>query len=778
MADRPHDRFRSARFLLRFLLGRRLPVTRGTLRVSGVRGVVRIGRDRWGVPHIEAANDADAWFGLGFAQGQDRAFQLELTRRVARGTLAEWIGDKGLPIDRLSRRIGFARSAEQTLPVLDADAREVVEAFAAGVTAGNSLGLPKKPHEFAILGGRPGPWEAADVLAFVKLQSFALPSNWDAELVRLRVLLTDGPDALAALDPTATLGPVPGGLSAADALAADLAAWRAAVPPGGGSNAWVLTASRTATGRPLVANDPHLAPLLPSQWYLAHVRTPNWEVAGACFAGCPAFPAGHNGFAAWGITAGLTDNADLFLEDLGPGGRTVRCGDRFVDCPVRREVIKVKGRPDHIEEVPETSRGPVIGPALTEGDLALSLSAVWLRPLPVRGFLFAHRARSFEEFRRCFAAWPVLPLNVVYADTTGATGWQLVGQLPVRRAGHGMVPLPGRDEANGWADELVPFDQMPYAVNPPEGFWATANNAPPSGPDTPFLGADWLSPTRYEAIREALAESRDWTVERCLTLQLDVRSITWRGIRDAVLRVPAVDEAAKAAVVLLRSWDGRVSADSPAAAVFELFLSEMAVRVARARAPRSHDWVLGRKPQVPGNNLFGVRRVDHLSELMREQAAGWFARAWPEETADALASVVRTLRERFGPDPAGWAWGRIRKLTLTHALFGDVKGLRRAFNRGPVPSGGDADTINQAGVQPLNPLADTDNIPGLRLVIDVGDWAASRFVLAGGQSGNPLSPHHADLFKLWQRGDGVPIAFGAETAAAVVQSLELRPGGS
>ncbi|AMV23701.1 Penicillin acylase 2 precursor [Gemmata sp. SH-PL17] len=496
-----------SRLLLRLALGRRLPTTSGELRVRGVSAPVTIRRDKWGVPHIDASTDADAHFALGFCQGQDRAGQLEVMLRLVRGTMAEWVGAVALPADRMSRHIGFRRAAETQLAALGSDTRSAFESFAAGVSAGTTTGLPQKPHEFAIVGGAPSSWDAADVLGLLKLQSFLLPSNWDVELARLRILLTDGPEALRALDPAAggregvsgragegapgshagTHPPHRPFASATilDTLAADLSVLQAYLPRGGGSNNWVISGARTESGKPLLASDPHLAPTCPAPWYLAHVRTPEWEATGAALAGAPGFAIGHNGFAAWGVTAGLTDNSDLFLETLGPDGRSVRQADgAFVACDVVKEIIRVKGAADVVEDVLVTPRGPVLTPILPNVNLAISLSAIWLEPRPLVGFLHAPRARSFDEFRRWFAEWPVLPLNLLYADAEGTIGWQLVGEVPARRGGASLLPRPA-DVSNAEWTGTVPFDEMPFRVNPECGYLATANDPPTAEPTPP-----------------------------------------------------------------------------------------------------------------------------------------------------------------------------------------------------------------------------------------------------------------------------------------------------
>jgi penicillin amidase len=768
------------RLLFRLLLGRRLPRSRGTLTVPGLLAPLRIHRDRWGVPHVEAQNDADAYFGVGFCHGQDRAFQLELLLRIVRGTLSELVGPAALRVDRLARRIGFHHAARQQLPVLDADVRELLEAYARGVEAGASHGLPRRPHEFVLLRSRPTPWTPLDSLGVSKVISFTLCANWDAELARLHILAADGPEALAALDPTypewlpVTAPPQQAAGGSLDRLSQDVATFLQLTGAGGGSNNWAVAGSRTATGRPLLANDPHLNAALPCHWYLAHVRTPEWAAAGATFLGGPNVVAGHNGHAAWGVTAGLIDNTDLFREQIGPDGCSVRAGDRFVPCPVREEAIHVKGGATVTERVLLTPRGPVISPALDASDEALSLRALWLDPLPVRGLLTLHRARSFAEFRTELARWPLASQNVAYADADGTIGWRMLGQAPRRRKGWGLLPLPGWEPGAGWEPDPVPFEEMPHLVNPAGGFVATANTRPQPDGTGPYLSSDFIDGYRLKAINRQLASRADWDVPRTLALQTDQQDLSWEELRDVVLTAPADDLAARRGLELLNGWDGRMSVDSPAATVFQLFVVEMAGRVVRAKAPKGGGYALGKgfSPLTPYNFLC-YRRTGHLVRLLRAQPAGWFGRPWPAEVADALAAVVRRLQEAHGSDADRWAWGRLRPLVMHHVLGRRFRGV---FNLGPVPCGGNTETINQASVLPLDPLAPADNIASLRVVVDVGAWDNSRFVLPGGQSGNPLSPHYGDLFPLWRRGEGIPIAWSEEEVRkATRETLELQP---
>lgn len=756
------------------LLGRRMPRTRGEMVVNGLDAAVTIARDRWGIPHVTASGDADAWFALGFCHAQDRAFQLELLVRAGRGTLAELLGAPALPVDRLSRTLGFRRTADRQEPMLDADIAATIAAYVAGINAAAAHG--PRPHELALLRSGRTAWVVADVLAFGGLQSLTLAGNWDAEIGRLAVLEADGPEALAAvtrpyaewlpvtMPPAGTAGP------ALDRLTADVEALRDLVGGAGASNAWALAPSRTATLGAILANDPHLAPDVPAPWYLAHLATPEWEVAGATFVGGPAFPSGHNGHAAWGITAGCTDSADLFWEELSLEHGTARGPDGPEPFSVIRESIAVRGAAVEQLEVIVTPRGPVVTPILDATGTSLSLAATWLQPAPVRGLLDVVRARDFETFRHAFAAWPGPQLNVAYADREGHIGWQLVGTLPRRRAGGGMLPTPAW--LGGW-DGPLPFNEMPHLLDPASGFVATANNAPRADePDAPYLGSDWLDGYRAAAITEQVAARDDWTVASAATLQTDVGCLPWREMREVVLAA-AIDldhGPERLAVELLRSWDGQLDAGSAAASVFELLTAELATSLAREAAPTGWRWALGASIGDPirGTSL-GTRSVSRVVAALRDGTER------TDAIRDAIRSAAAALAENHGSHPDGWAWGRVRPVWLRHTL-GVSAPLDRMLNVGPLRIGGDANTVAQAGVRPLDPLRNPGAIANHRMVVDLADVERSRFVLAGGQSGNPLSPHYRDLLELWLRGDGVPIPWAPRAVAAATRDeLTLRP---
>jgi penicillin G amidase len=795
--------------LFRLLFGTRLPITEGRLEIRGLRSTVCIRRDAYGIPHIEAENDEDAFYAMGFAVAQDRAFHLELYMRVSRGTLAEIIGPEMLDVDRLSRRIGFTRIAEAQLKVMEPSDKGQLEAYARGVNDGMRMGLSKRTHEHSLLRIEPGVFAPSDVLAVLQFFAFALSSNWDAELARLRILEADGPVALAALeaaDPSwlkvsATLNE-PGG----DRLRLDIEAVRASEQVaraaasagriaglGGASNQWVLAPSRTATGRPILACDPHLPPTLPAPWYLMHVRTPSWAMSGACLVSQPTITFGHNEHVAWGVTAGHVDNTDLFLERIGPDGRSVLEGQSWVPCEVRDEVIRVKGKPNVTERVLVTRRGPIVSPLL-EGGPALSLRGTWMATRPIRYDHF--RAETVEDARLIYTSYPAVSENRMFADTNGHIAWQLAGDAPVRKKGSGLIPMPGWDEDVGWEDTPLSFDKLPTSTDPEVGFLATANNRPIIDTGV-FLSADWLDGHRYARIVELLEPRHDWTVAETLKMQTDRTTVLWPRLKKPLLDALSCDVRAETAEArrLLERWDGVVSAESIGASVFELIFVEMMKRAVRAKAPRAFRTALGEGTNaVLPHGMMALRRNERLVRLLCEAPEGWFDRGWPNEIAEATVSAVRFLRAESakrralwlltprrsrGRAVGSWAWGRVRPLTLVHPTAGQ-RPLDRIFNRGPMAFGGDSSTIPQASIDYSDPLGNPAGVPNMRMVIDVGNWEASRYVLAGGQSGNPLSDHYDDMLPLWQRGTGVAIGWSPRTvrerARATLELVPERPG--
>jgi penicillin amidase len=767
--------------LLHGVLGARPARVEGVIDGAGVTAEVTVRRDAHGVPYIDAQNDADAFYALGFCQGQDRGFQLELLARAARGTLAALVGAEMLPVDQLSRRVGFARIAAAQFAAQDAWTRSLLACFARGVNDGRGRG--PRAHEYALLLRDPEPYTATDGLAVVQLFSFLLSTNWDAELARLRVLLADGAEALEDIDPGADasgLEEFPARLrddlrALADALTAERARAAPLAGTSAGSNAFGLAGARTTTGRPILACDPHLGPTLPALWYLAQARTPEWTVRGAFLVGQPVPSFGHNDRVAWGLTAGHVDNTDLFVEVVHADGARVRDGDGWTACTVREERIAVRGGRDVTERVLETPRGPVVTPALGGEGPALSLRATWMRAGAFDWYKLV-RARDVPSATALFRAHPGASEARVFADVDGRIARKHVGDAPLRDGHHGTLPAPGWRVGAAWREETVPFEAMPGESDPPRGFVVTANNRPPGA--SVWLGGDFLDPHRHDRLTEALSARDRWSVDDAVALQSDRRTTLWPSVRAAVLAALA-NARGEAAVAreMLTAWDGDVGPASAAASVYALLLAGLARALVMDRAPRAGDWALGEgiNGLLP-RGAFPLRRLSHLARCVNEQPEGFFVgRGWPAVIAAEAGRAVGTLRARCGDDPARWSWGAARPLVLVHTL-GAKPPLDGVFNLGPYAFGGDATTVSQASMDFRDPFGPVIGLPNLRMVLDVGAWDDARWALAGGQSGNPFSAHYDDLAARWARGETVRLAWSeARVREVTVATLTLRP---
>lgn len=776
----------------RALLGKRLPRVQGRVQTRS-NHVVKIRRDTHGVAYVDAQDESDAWFGLGFCQAQDRAGQLELQWRLVRGLLSQVAGKETLAVDRAVRQLGIYRAATAQLATCDAEVRDQITSYATGINAGLERGVAPRSHEHVLLRTQPSEWTPTDVIAVGLLTCCFLPSNWDVEFARLVIYVKDGAHAVETLDPTfpsstpltSPPGKPAGGTEAY--VAKDLHALRSFLGHSGGSNAWAVAAHKSSTGRPILANDPHLPASLPNMGYLVRLRCPSFAVAGISLVGAPAFISGHNGHCAWGATAAMVDNCDLFLEQVSTDGTRVREGSAFVPCERRVERIPVRGQADELLAVSVTARGPVVvhtaSPhtsmfdplSLPGGANAVSFAATWLAARPTRAVLGFHKVRSFAEFRQCCAASTGCAYSIVYADAQ-SIGWVLATEAPRRKSGFGSLPLPAWQPNVGWMSEPAGSAELPWLENPNSGYVCCANNQPVEPtPTSVFLGHDFIDGYRQARITERLSARDDWSLERTAALQMDVWSEVFQEVRSTLLALTPSDAPSHRALSLLARWDGRVTGESAAATVFELFLAELCQRACCAVAPNS--WLTaagaGVMPLAPGTYL-NPRRASFTSRLIVSQPEGYFA-SFPDTLRECLSHAVTTLEREYGESERRWAWGDVRPLPLVHRM-GQHPGLAPIFNLPSLPGYGDCTTVNQAAFEFWKPLRHSTVTAHMRTVIDVGEWEASRFVLLGGQSGNPLSKHYGDLIPRWRQGQGVPIHWDEHCLEQdTVATLELLP---
>jgi len=751
------------------LLRRSVPASKGSVRLEGLDSPVEVFRDRWGVPHIYAGSVRDVMFAQGYVHAQDRLWHMELARRAASGGLAEIFGPVVLDADRLLRRVGLRRAAEAELAQLAETVRQHLEAYAAGVNAFIEGNRNRLPPEFLILRFRPQPWTSVDGLTIGKFVGWTLSGNWDTEIVRSWIVERLGPEEAARMEPGYPVGApliVPPGAECRGLGAPLLEELRKVQElvgaGGGGSNNWVVDGHKSVTGKPLLANDPHLPLQMPSVWYEVHLNGGGANVIGASIPGVPGVIIGHNDRIAWGITNTMTDGDDLFVEQVNPADpRQYAYGGKWVDGDLVREEIRVRGRREPVvEEVLVTRHGPIIGPSIPGERRALALCTVVAEPSQhAQAILLLNGAGNWEEFREALRQWPAPAQNFVYADVEGNIGYQMAGLVPLRAKGQGLVPSPGWTGEYDWKG-FIPFDELPSVLNPPTHYVATANNKIVDDDYAYFLGAEYLDRYRIQRIVELLKARDKHSLEDFRSIQGDVYSIPGRELAQHLLGLQPADQDARRALNFLRVWDCQLSPGSVAATIVEAFFLQMLRNTVAAKLGPLTDYFVGKEvhPAVP-DSFYLQRSASWLLGLMKEAPADWFVgRSWPEVMEQSLEEAVAALRRQLGEDMSRWTWGRVHYASFEHVL-GKVRALRPMFNRGPVPVGGDMNTVAQASYVGSRPFAVYSYTASYRQIIDLSDLNRSVAILPGGQSGHPVSRHYSDMIDAWQRLEYHPLLF-------------------
>lgn len=764
---------------------------RTAVTVPGLEAPAEILIDRWGVPHIYAGSAPDVFFAQGWNIARDRLWQLDLWRKRGLGRLSESFGPAYVEQDRAARLFLYRGDMDAEWAAYGPDARDWTRAFVAGLNAYVAevlVGRAPPPPEFQLTGSAPALWDADDV---VRIRSHGISNNAESETLRARVVAAGGLHAdriRRKLDPDRPLR-IPDGLDPADVPADILAVYTLATkevvfarpePPvaapeaaeqAPASNNWAIAPGRTATGRAMLASDPHRTYVAPSIRYLVHLDAPDLKVAGAGEAHLPGITIGHNERVAFGITTFMVDQADLYVHELNPANpREYRYGDGWEALRIVTERVAVKGEPDREVELAFTRHGPVLK-LVPEANRAFALRTVWTEPGTAAYFGAARyqRAANWTEFRAALSHWRAAPMNFVYADVDGDIAWQPAGLMPRRRNWDGLMGAPGdgRYEWDGFASQA----ELPHLHNPARGWVASANemNIPPDHPAQALnLGFEWADPVRAQRIAEVLDASDRVTVEDSARLQNDVRSgSALRGV--ALLKgMTSPDPEVQAAIDRLGAWDGVESVDSTAAAIAEVWLSKHLVP---ATARRITTEAAARI--IAYGSPYAV--VTYLAAPGPELGADRDA-ARREVLLESLRGALDELAERLGPDPAAWRWGALhhaRFVPAASALADEP--LRGRMIHGPLPIPGSAFTLN-ATTYRMDDFALT-NGPSFRMVCDVGAWDNSLIINTPGQSGDPASPHYGDLFPLWARGDYAPMLWSrAAVEAATERVIELRPG--
>jgi penicillin amidase len=738
-----------------------LPQTSGTIALAGPTSEIRIIRDASGVPRIEAANDRDAAFALGFLHAGDRLFQMDMMRRLGAGRLSELLGEATFGTDRTMRTLGLYRAAEAQFPLLSPPLRAVLESYAAGVNAYLAQG-GALPPEYAILRAAPEQWRPADSLVWGKYMALLLSGNYRRELAHARVASHVTAEQLSQLYPEYP-AEAPVTLTTLAALYRTLpldrilASLPEAVGPTFASNNWVIDGKHTVSGKPLLANDPHLGFATPDIWYLARIDTPELHLAGATSPGAPFIIIGHNQRIGWGMTTTESDVEDLFIErpdpadpsrylvpsSVAPGGS--------LPFETRQEVINVRGSGAVTVTIRSTRHGPVISDLGTpasgppNGDvLALETTFLSGDDRTPEGLWGISRARNWDEFSAALANVVAPQENIVYADVDGNIGFAAPARVPIRAKGDGWMPVPGWSGEFDWTG-FIPFAELPRALNPPSGRFVSANNKIVPDDYRYFLGRDWDLPNRAARINALLDATPRQSPDSSASIQADTLSLAAQALLPLMTAIAPENERAAAALDMLKAWDGRMDADKVAPLIFTAWLRDLnrVLFAERLGGAFADYWDL--HPDVVAGIL--KQHKEWCSDAAKPGATDCNARL-----AQSLRDALDQLTTRFGEDMARWRWGRPHAAAFPHPFFARIPVLNGLFLVA-VPADGGTDTVNRGGMaiqDPDRPYRDRHGA-GLRMILDFADLDSGRFIVVPGQSGNPMSHHYADLLEPWRR---------------------------
>jgi penicillin amidase len=794
-----------------------LPILDGQVTLAGLRSPVEIMFDEHGVPTVYANGLEDAWFTAGVLHARDRRWQMELYRRVTMGRLSEVMGERTIAVDQRFLTLGLRAAAQAEWERAAPPVRRALESYAAGVNAASAqLTSRQRPLEFQLLGITPPPWEPVDSLAVGRLLTWRLAENHQAELVRGALaekfgeasarLLTgvypaSAPPILQGAGQGAP-GSVPHFLPATGMIgdgAVGLPGGGAArpgvdLPPGlewldagarrGNSNNWVLAGGRTKSGRPILANDPHLQIEFPSVWYEMHLVAAELDVVGVTIPGVPFVVLGHNARIAWGMTATNADVQDLAIERVDLARKRAMYRGEWVPVDVTPADIPVRGRSRPVPfEVWKTRNGPIFA----DVDLEWDAPPTWLSPADrpaeeqrayslrwdvtgdhATAFEAINRAADWTAFTNAVGSFATPSMNIVYADVDGNIGYAMSGRLPVRASGDGTIPLDGNSHG-GWIGTIEPT-ALPRAFNPAAGVIFSANNEI----DRSFNGMitrDWTAGFRASRLRDQLSKAEGVDLDATAALQNDRRSvaadIVLAGLADAIKAGSGVEAEVSNVRRLerLAKWDRVVDA-RPEVSLYEAFEDALWRRafvdeMAELLFTQFYEWAGAEKPAG-------------LYAIINDRNSPW----WDDITTvekresrdDIFLLAIRDAEDKlqgdFGGDSAR-GWDRVHTARFSHPLGGGAFPLRWFFDRGPVPVQGDGTTLMRISWNRLRPFAAWEH-PSWRQIFDVGQWDDARVSMPAGQSGHPLSPFYFDQNETWRTGQyrTQPFSRSAVSAAA------------
>ena len=733
-------------------IGKSKPLIEGEAAVAVLDSDVTVIRDDIGVPHIQADTDADLYRAQGYVQAQDRMFQMDLSRRQASGQLAEVIGADAVDTDKFFRTFSLRDAAEKSWDGYDAEAKQVLEWYAEGVNAymeeAKENGVLS--FEFALLGYEPAEWTPVDSLTIGKFMAYDLGGHWNTLAVRhwalnefpedkARELFIEYPETAPAILAANKQQEVK--------VAGEFDA--SVIPPEfNGSNNWVVSGDKTESGKPLLADDPHLGLSTPSIWYQMHLESPEQNVSGVIFAGIPGIILGHNEEIAWGVTNVGPDVQDLYIETPNPEDPTqFRYEGEWEQAEVREEPIKVKDGETEDFEVLVTRHGPVVSNVLydeEEPGAVFSMQWTALEPtLELQAVLNFNKASNWEEFELALEDFQAPAQNFVFASTDGTIAYKANGRIPIRKSGDGQLPVPGDSAEYGW-EGYVPFDELPRSVNPESGFIATANNEVIDDSYPYHITDFWAQPYRYERIAEVLEASDELTAQDMMDLQMDQKNLYAAEFLDEMIAaVRSETDEHDEVLTMLEEWDQVDSQEQGAPLVFHKWIKQLPETLLAEEFPEDVFDMLAGKNHI-------------TDEMMRNAFAGeegvWVTEYGGAEKwlVDSLAAAVAEIDDEQGNDLADWTWGEHHQLTFPHPLAGASPIFAEFLNPDPVPIGGSNITVQAAA---STSEGNVNHGASWRFVADLADLSSAYHIVGPGLSGHLKSDYFHNQVDDWAEGD-------------------------
>ncbi len=757
-----------------FISKRTLPVIDGTIELQGPHDSITIIRNDKGIPHISATSDYDMYFAQGFVHAQDRLWQMELNRRVAKGTLAELFGEIALDTDRVSRIIGFARLGREDFDRMSEEHREIVQAYIDGINAYLSSDSFKLPIEFKLVKHKPSDWTSEDVMAFARVMVWQLSHAWFGEIVRAKLLSILGEKLAQELNisyPSRNSVILPKGIEfrVFDEKGILKAVQGPFLGKGGGSNSFVISGEHTASGKPFLGNDMHLALSTPSLWYeqVLENKQKRRKVGGVTVPGIPLILVGQNLNYAWGMTLAYTDCADTYVEKIDHAKKTYLFRNEERALQIVREQILIKGQKEpHVEEVLLTEHGPIL-PGIVDPKTGyeISLKDVALQPADIiKAWKQLNDGENWDDFVEAMKLITAPQLNVVYADVEGNIGYWCTGKTPIRAKGHtGEMPVPGWTGDFEW-EGYIPFEEMPHALNPEAGYIVTANNKIVPDDFPYFLGNVWMNGFRAKRVTE-LIESRiksgnKITLDDCNSIMRDIYCIPAKDLVSHILDATNDEQNSRdlrEMLDILRQWDYEMAVDSVGATIYEVgryYVFRKLLATMLDEKGINEIMGVGFHPLIlPYSEYYG-HDVPFLLRTLNNPQSEWVKIAGGKRTVirQGLLEAKDFLTKRLGKNPKSWKYGRIHRATFPHA-FDITPPMNYIFNSKPVPIPGNTDTPYQTAIAPENPFDNKAWSISFRMLVDTSNMATTKIIASLGQSGQLGSKHYEDLKHPWLYGE-------------------------